>query len=303
MTTDIGRFTKAAMWTSLARIAERLAIDTADAQLLQLTNNAVFALPSADLVVRITRSHQLHARVRKVASLGRWFPGVDAPTIQLADDIEQPVADGPLLATVWQYVRPTPPRPDATDLGIALRAFHDLSLPPFALPRWDPIGDARIRISDAEDLDDADRDYLLAWCDRLQPQLDTFTASTTSRLVHGDAHEGNLLRNNGGRALLCDFDASCIGPFQVDLAPAPANEARFGRTGAHLKLAAAYGYDITTDPAWTLLRETRDLKMIAAGAPLLASAPGVADEFRLRLNSIRDGDTHVRWTAFGGLGR
>jgi hypothetical protein len=102
---------------------------------------------------------------------------------------------------------------------------------------------------------------------------------------------------------MCDFDATCIGPWQVDLVPAPANEGRFGATGGHDKLAAAYGHDITQDPAWHLLREARELKMIAAAVPLLASAPGVAEEFQLRLDTIRNGDTRTRWTAFGDLPR
>jgi hypothetical protein len=301
MIVDGGRFTESAMRETLDRIAERLHVDATGAHLLRLTNNAVFALPCADLVVRITRTHRLHARVQKVANLGAWFPTVDAPTIRLAEDIEQPVADGHLLATIWQYVRPSPPVIDATDLGNVLRTFHRLDPPPFDLPRWDPIGDARARIWDAEALDDADREYLLAWCDRLAPSLDAFAASTKTGLLHGDAHEGNLLRDGSGKVLLCDFDATCIGPFQVDLVPPPTNETRFGPTGGHAKLAEAYGYDITTDPAWPLLREARELKMIAAGAPLLASAPGVAAEFQLRLNSIRHNDATVRWTAFGDL--
>jgi hypothetical protein len=303
VTIDAGRFTESTMRETLARIGERLNVDATDAQLLRLTNNAVFGLPDSGLVIRITRTHRLHARVHKVAKLGAWFATVDAPTIRLAEAVAQPIADGQLLATVWKLVRPNPPRPDATDLGGALRAFHDLDLPPFDLPRWDPIGDARTRIADAEALQGADRDHLLAWCDELQPRLEAFAASATPGLVHGDAHEGNLLRDDDGRILLCDFDATCIGPFQVDLVPAPANEARFGPTGGHTKLVNAYGYDITSDPAWPLLREARDLKMIAAGAPLLVSAPGVADEFRLRLDSVRNGDTTVRWTAFGDLPR
>lgn len=303
MTIDVGRFTEPAMRETLDRIAQRLHVDATDAKLLRLTNNAVFALPSAGLVIRITRTHRLHGRVHKVARLGTWFPTVEAPTIRLAETVEQPIADGPLLATIWKYVRPNSPPPDATDLGNALRVFHHLDLPPFELPRWDPIGDARTRISDAEALDEEDRAYLLAWCDRLQPRLDDFVASAKPGLLHGDAHEGNLLRDDDGRILLCDFDATCIGPFQVDLVPPPANEARFGPTGGHRKVATAYGYDVTTDPAWHLLREARDLKMIAGGVPLLASAPGMADEFRLRLDSVRNGDANVRWTAFGDLPR
>jgi len=273
------------------------------AHLLRLTNNAVFALPAAGLVVRITRSHTLHARTYKNAALGAWFASVDAPTIRLADAFTQPIADGNLLATVWCWVPPTLPCPDANDLGTVLRGFHALGLPPFDLPAWDPLGDARARIADADALDDTDRDHLLAWCDRLTPRLTAFAATAPRSLVHGDAHVGNLLRAPNGRVLLCDFDATAAGPWQVDLVPAPTGESRFGRTGEHTKLAASYGYDVTTDPAWPLLKETRELKMIVGGVPLLTSGPGIAAEFRLRLNSVRDGDTSIRWTPFGDLPR
>ncbi|MGI5238840.1 aminoglycoside phosphotransferase family protein [Dactylosporangium sp. CA-139066] len=303
MTGTDGRFTETAMRQALANICDQLRVDDTDAELLRLTNNAVFALPAAGLVVRITRTHRLHARVHKVATLGVWFAEVDAPTIRLAAGVEQPVADGELLATVWRYVAPQEPRPDAGDLGVTLRAFHRLGLPPLQLPAWDPIGDARSRLDDAEGLTKSDRDYLLAWCERLEPRLQEFAASVKPGLVHGDAHEGNLLRDASGRVLLCDFDATCTGPWQVDLVPPPANEIRFGPTGGHRKLAAAYGYDITQDPAWPLLQEARELKMIAAAVPLLASAPGVAEEFQLRLRSVRTGDTSLRWTAFGDLPR
>jgi hypothetical protein len=303
MSTTAGRFTESAMRQALASVADRTAIDASDAVLLRLTNNAVFALPQAGLVVRVTRSHRLQARVHKVASLGAWFNRREAPTIRLADQFRQPVLAGNLLATIWAYLPQKPPRPDAGDLGHALRDFHRLGLPEFELPRWDPIGDARTRIADAEALADTDRDYLLTWCDRLEPRLAAFAAASEPGLVHADAHEGNLLREPDGGVVLCDFDATCVGPRQVDLVPAPANEARFGGTGGHSKLAAAYGVDITANDYWPLLREARDLKMIAAGVPLLASAPGVGTEFRLRLDSVRDRDDSVRWTPYGDVSR
>jgi hypothetical protein len=103
--------------------------------------------------------------------------------------------------------------------------------------------------------------------------------------------------------VLCDFDATSLGPWQVDLAAVAVGEARFGRVGAHRRLAAAYGYDVTTDPHWPLLRETRELKMIIAAVPLLASAPGVAGEFALRLHSVLHDDDQARWTPFADLGR
>lgn len=221
--------------TSILRGAEAASragdVEITDALLPHLANNAVFALPAAGLVVRITRTTRLHARVRKVAMLGYWFDRTDAPTIRLSGPTTQPIVDRDLLATVWEYVVPHGPRPDAGDLGQVLRAFHGLAVPPQPLATWDPIGDARVRLDDAEEIDKADRDYLLSWCAELEPRLREFAEHETSGLVHGDPHEGNVLRGKSGRVLLCDFDATCLGPWQVDLVPAPANS-RPGETAS-----------------------------------------------------------------------
>ncbi len=122
-----------------------------------------------------------------------------------------------------------------------------------------------------------------------------------ARLVHGDAHVGNLLRDSERRVLLCDFDATCVGPWEVDLVAVPVGEIRFGRSGVHQRLAAAYGYDITASPNWPLLREARELKMVVAAVPLMASSPAAANEFAVRLGTIQRGDTTGRWTPFADL--
>lgn len=57
------------MTEAMRHIADRLDVPSHDARLLRLINNAVFALPSAAIVVRITRSTTLHDRVHKVARL------------------------------------------------------------------------------------------------------------------------------------------------------------------------------------------------------------------------------------------
>lgn len=297
-----GRFTEPAMRRAMHQIADQLRVPADDARLLRLTNNAVFALPTAGLVIRITRSHGLHERVRKVADLARWFTEVDAPTIRLASQtLVQPIEVGGLLATVWRYLPPTSAAPTVADLGAVLQRFHRLAPPPLTLPRWDPVSDARARLTDAEALSDNDCEFLLEWCDRLQTRLADFNARTPARLVHGDAHVGNLLREPAGRAVLCDFDATCLGPWQVDLVAVAVGDIRFGRVGAHAALAAAYGYDVTRDPGWPLLKEARELKMVAAAVPLLASAPGVADEFSVRLRSIAEHDEKAQWTPFADL--
>ena len=299
--TDGGRFTEAAMTAAMHKIAAHLGMSSDDAQLLRLTNNAVFALPTAGAVIRITRSHVLHDRVQKVARLADWFTTVDAPTIRPYRGYTQPVEADGLLATIWDYVPPTPQKPSVDDLGRVLRRFHTLGTPPFDMPAWDPVSDARRRLTDAEALDDADRSFLTQWCDQLAPRIAELNTRAHGSLIHGDAHVGNLIRDDAGLTMLCDFDATCIGPWQVDLAAVAVGEARFGRAGAHADLTASYGYDVTTDPDWTTLRAARELKMVAAAVPLLASGPAVAGQFQVRLQSIRNRDPHTRWTPFASL--
>lgn len=290
------------MRQAMCQLAERMGVPADDARLLRLTNNAVFALPSAGLVIRITRSHGLHQRVRKVAELATWFAHVDAPTIRLVEAVaKQPIEVEGLLATVWRYLPPAALSPTVADLGTVLHEFHRLDLPPATLPTWDPVSDVRARLADAEALSGDDRAFLVAWCDRLAPRIADINARVPVRLVHGDAHVGNLLCDQTGRVVLCDFDATCLGPWQVDLVAVAVGEARFSRVGAHAALAEAYGEDVTSDPDWPLLREARELKMVAAAVPLLASAPGVAEEFAVRLSSIVERDENARWTPFADL--
>lgn len=296
-----GRFSEEAMTRAMREIAGGLDVPTDDAQLLRLTNNAVFALPESGLVIRIARTHRLRGRVQKVVQLARWFAELEAPTIRLAPGVTQPVAVGDLVASVWTYVPPATPTPTVDDLGSALRRFHALGPPPFPLATWDPIGDARRRLADADGLSAEDHDYLMTWCDRLEPQVADLNQRVEQSLIHGDAHVGNLLRDASGCILLCDFDATCLGPWQVDLAAVAVGEVRFGKTGAHRALTDAYGYDVTSDHDWPLLREARELKMIAAATPLLAGSANVAAEFATRLQSVIQGDHGLRWKPFADL--
>ncbi|WP_406109047.1 phosphotransferase family protein [Micromonospora globbae] len=290
------------MTAAMREAADAVGVHPGDARSLGLTNNAVFALPSAGMVIRIARSHRLTNRVYKVVELGRWFEQVDAPTIRLAPNVTQPVRAGTLLASIWSYIPPVAPAPTVEELGPVLREFHSLGPLPERLPAWDPVGDARSRLADAEELSDSDRQFLLDWCDRLEAPVAALQQRAGSGIIHGDAHVSNLLRNAAGRVVLCDFDATCLGPWQVDLVAVAVGEVRFGQRGAHATLAEAYGYDVTTDPDWPLLRDARELKMIAAAVPRLRSSAGVRAEFAARLHSVRENHQHARWKPFAEIG-
>ncbi|WP_329007506.1 phosphotransferase [Micromonospora rifamycinica] len=296
-----GRFSEQAMTEAMRDVAASLGVSSENAKLLRLTNNAVFALPTSGIVIRIARTHRLRDRVTKVVLLGHWFADIDAPTIRLAPGVEQPVEVGTLTASVWEYLPAGSPTPTVEDLGRVLREFHSLGPPPFLLPNWDPVADARKRLADADGLGENDRGFLGQWCDRLEPQIVAMNQRAAQGLIHGDAHASNLLKGLSGRTVLCDFDATCVGPWQVDLTAVAVGERRFGRTGAHEALASAYGHDVTSDPSWPLLRETRELKMIVAAVPLLTASEQVTAEFDRRLQSVREDDHEAPWTPFADL--
>lgn len=292
------KFGTETMHSILTAFADQLGVDPSDAETLHMSNNAVYALPKAGVVVRITRSTKLHERVHNVARLGQWLADIKAPTIRLTKGIKQPLAHGDVLATVWDLLPPADSPPTVGDLGKTLKAFHDINVTGADLPNWDPVDIARKRIADGDLLTESERDWLLGWCDRVAPQVEVLNASISMSLVHGDAHVGNLLRHPDGHTVLCDFDSTCIGPKGVDLASAARAAIRFGHHDKHDQLVKSYGYDITTDPAWPILREARDLAYVVSGVPLMSSSPAIAKEFRLRLDSVMTGDTTVRWTVY-----
>lgn len=69
---------------------------------------------------------------------------------------------------------------------------------PLALPVWDPVNDARARLTDAEALSSDAHTFLLEWCDRLAPQIADLNARQPARLIHGDAHVGNYVTERIG---------------------------------------------------------------------------------------------------------
>lgn len=297
-----GQFSELVMWRALEEATRQLGVECDDADLIYMGNSALYALPGARLVVRITRSTKMHDRVHKVVRLAQWLESIDAPAIRPAGGTAQPLSCNGLLATVWDYVAPHENVPTVEDLGVVLQDWHKLRAPEGLLPPWNPVVVARQRLNDAEDLSVEDRAFLLAWCDELEPRVMVLNRKYSDSVLHGDAHIRNLLCDSSGRVIFCDFDSTSLGPPQVDLAAVAVGDIRFDQDGLHNRLAAAYGYDVTTDPDWPTIRSARELAFIVGGVPLLKSTPGVADEFALRLRSIRDCDESVQCTPYAQLG-
>src|SRR2546423_11125288 len=97
--TGDGHFTRDKLTEALVGVCESAGLDPTGAELLRLTNNAVFRLVTRPVVVRIVASRALRHRVEKVVRVARWFAEHDVPAVRLLPGIDQPVRAGDHLAT------------------------------------------------------------------------------------------------------------------------------------------------------------------------------------------------------------
>jgi hypothetical protein len=292
------RFSPAKLAEVLAEVCALGDLEARGAQLVRFSANAVFRLPAARAVVRIAGSLALRHRVAKVVAVANWLAEHGVPAVRLLPGLPQPVSVGPYLATVWQEVPATGPRPTTGHLAELLRQVHRLPAPEFELPDWAPLDDVRRRLTDSEGLAAADRRFLEARCAELAERLAELEFPLPRCVVHGDAHLGNLIAASNG-PVLCDFDATSIGPPEWDLTPLPVGLRRFGGSRrAYRQFARGYGFDVTQWPGYPVLREVRELKMVTGVLPILRSNPKVAPELRRRLDSYRSGDTSASWSRY-----
>ncbi|MEU4669811.1 aminoglycoside phosphotransferase family protein [Amycolatopsis sp. NPDC023774] len=292
-----GRFTPEKLRGALADTCARLGLDPAGARLLRFTNNAVYALATAPVVVRIVGSTRLRHRVGTVVRVAEHFARHGIPAIRLIEGVEQPLSAGSHLVTVWHEVPSVGPAPTPADLAGLLRRVHALP-PPEGLAEWAPFDAVRARVSDAEELSDGDREFLLERCAAVAAQLAELEFPLARGFVHGDAYPGNVIPGPGG-PVLCDFDSSCVGPPEWDLTPLAVGRERFGDApGGYQEFCRAYGFDVTAWRGFSVLRAVRELKLTTSVLPILRSNPQVRSELHRRLDDLRHGRTAARWTRY-----
>ncbi|WP_432586365.1 aminoglycoside phosphotransferase family protein [Streptomyces sp. HD1123-B1] len=265
------------------------------AKLLRLGENALFALPEVGVVVRVARSVEMADKVAKELAVARWLAGHEFPSVHPTDASQPVEADGRLV-TFWEYV-PDGSTPDSvTVLATLLRDLHALPKPDFPLPVLDPFPIMRRRLEVVSGIRREDVRFLTDACDNAEDDFRDIVASSPRQLVHGDAHRGNVLLDDG-HPLLIDFEATAMGPLAWDLLPTAIAVDRFGLDPAeYAEFVRTYGADVTKWEGYGVLRTTRELGM-TTWLMQMAQAGPAADEFALRMESLRKGDHERRWHA------
>jgi aminoglycoside phosphotransferase (APT) family kinase protein len=292
-----GRFTREKLDGALVETCALLGLDPRGANLLRFTNNAVYSLASAPVVLRVVGSRALRHRVARMVTVARHFQRHGVPAIRLLPGVEQPIHVGEHVVTAWERVDPVARRATAEDLGRLLRRVHALPAPK-GIGEWAPLADVLARVSDAEELHPSDRQFLLRRCAEVEAALEELEFPLERGLIHGDAHPGNVIVGSDG-PMLCDFDSSCVGPPEWDLTPLAVGRERFGDpAGRYRMLADVYGFDVTTWDGFTVLRAARELKLTTSVLPILRSRPQVRAELRRRLDDLRAGRKGDPWARY-----
>lgn len=282
----------------LAEVCAKAGFGHEGATLLRYVGNAVFRLRADPVIVRIVLAPSLRHRVRKVVAVARWLAGNGVPAVRLLDGFEQPLRAGEHLATLWHAVPSVGPPPTGADLARLLLRFHELAPPSCGLPLWEPMANVRGRLGDAQGIDLADRAFLERRCDEIDSALRSLEYCLPLGPVHGDAHLGNLIPGPDG-PVLCDFDSTCIGPREWDLTPLAVGQLRLGHPPEQYRsFVDEYGFDVTSWPGFPVLRQVRELKMVAGALPVLGGNPLVRAEFARRIQSLRDGVDAAGWAPY-----
>jgi len=292
-----GRYTRPKLALALAEICAAAGLDPRGARLVRFVNNGVFQLREHPVMVRIVLAPSFSYRAVNVVEAARLLAEHDVPAVRLLPGVPQPIRVGGHLATLWQEVPAAGPPPDGADLGGLLRQVHSLPVPS-TLPEWRPMEDVRRRLADAEELDAADRAFLEQRCDDVEDRLGRLEFALPRSVVHGDAHLGNLIPGPDG-PVLCDLDSLCVGPPEWDLTPMAVGMLRLGAPPERYRaLAEVYGFDVTAWPGFQVLRDLRELKITVSVLPILRSNPGVREQLRSRLRSMREGDAAAQWQPY-----
>ncbi|MFI9080824.1 phosphotransferase enzyme family protein [Streptomyces sioyaensis] len=290
--------TQASAARALASACSQVGLDSDHVDLLRLGENAIYALPSEGVVVRVARAatEDIKRKVVKELAISRWLACQDFPAVQPRDELPQPVLADGRLVTFWEYVPPSRVEPGVVDLAGLLRGLHALPRPDFPLPVLDPFPIMRRRLALAQGIERCDVEFLTQACDRSESAFRSIMAADTGGLIHGDAHRGNLLARDG-QVLLIDYEAVATGPRAWDLIPTATAVDRFGLPPTdYTAFCHTYDWDVTDWHGYGALRTVRELGMTTWLMQNAHSGPAAA-EFALRMDSLRKEDRERRWHA------
>lgn len=290
-------FTESNAARALAVASCEAGLDASGAQLIRMGENAIYSLPREAVVARIARSASLADRVLREVEVADWLAGHDFPAVRSAPDVKQGIEADGRLVTFWQLVAVTGEEPSVAALGHLLHDLHELPAPPFALPTFYPFSVVPSRLDHPGPAPAADVAFLRSRYEALLADYQALDFASPFGFIHGDAHRGNILMSPAG-PLLSDFETVACGPREWYLTPTAMSVERFGLSVQdYAAFTHAYGADVRDSSVYPVLREIREITMTTWLMQLYQVSEQHAAEFRLRMDSLREGDHGRLWHA------
>jgi Phosphotransferase enzyme family len=285
----------------LADVGRQIGVPVSGAQLLRLHGSAVFALPAAGLIVRISTNLAAIARITASLRVTAWLAGGGFPCTVPASVRGQPFTIDGKVASVWQYVPDAPgPAPSAIDLARLLRDLHSRPLPPSPPePLTDPLASvtAALRSAPPDAMPSQQRDWLADQIEELRGRWAELRFPHPAVLIHGDAHPGNLIRAPHGVIVLGDWDHVAVGPPEWDLAQIFYTSRRLGYPPQEEVdgFGAAYGWEPRDWPGLPTLLAIREVSGLSPYIRNSPAQPFARRELALRVSTLQAGEHSARW--------
>ncbi|MCO6006252.1 aminoglycoside phosphotransferase family protein [Actinoallomurus purpureus] len=247
------------------------------------------------VVVKIARRGTRPSEVARTVQFVRWLMEQDFPTVPLYPVSDQPVVVDGHAVTFWTFL-PQPDHPvSAAQIAAPLHALHSLPTPPFPIRRVDNVAVIRRSLAATQSLPSHALRYLANRLDRLEAALATVRFNLPEGILQGDPQHRNAL-HLGDRAVLCDWDTFVWGHPEWDLVTIEIHCRRFGYGRQHYQaFSDAYGYDVTAWDGYPVLRDLREIRMIATNARKVIHAPQTAPEVTRRIEGLASENTALEW--------
>lgn len=292
-------FSVAASWEVLRTACAVAALDTTDARLMRFGENALFHLPTADVVVRIARTMDYWDDATKEVNVARWLASQHFPAAETYD-VGQPIEASGHPVTFWRFITGRPGgHDDIRTLGAVLHRLHQAPWPTtFALPPEDILDRVGPRIAIAP-IPEQDRRFLLQLTEDLRIKVSTLDYPLQPAPTHGDAHNENLIIRDG-EPVLIDFERFAWGQPEWDLAMTATEyiTAKWWTPNEYATFCDAYGYDVTDWVAgFDVLRAVHELKMTTWLMQNVGESSEIADEYQVRMRTLR-GEPSSGWRPF-----
>lgn len=292
-----GGFSEQQMRTLLSHISHVLGANPAKAELLRGHTNVVVRLRSPEIVVKIARKGTPVVSVERTVTVVRWLMNRGFPTVPLHPGVDQPLIIDGHPVTVWTYLPQHDVPIHAADLAHPLHALHSLPSPPVRLRSLDNIAAVRTSLDAITTLTDDEMRFLRQRLAHLASALSEVDFTLAPSMVQGDPqHRNALYDHQTGRTVLCDWDTLAWGQPEWDLVTLEIHCRRFGHGKAHYQaFADAYGFEVTAWSGYPVLRDLRELRMIATNARKAHHTPGTLAEVRRRITGLRQ-KTELQWS-------